>query len=601
MNLKKQLSMKKQFFIKSFIRCFFTLIVPIILIGPYCIYTSNQVIEKMNKKNNWNTLYRIHETMESFFQDMDDTSLYFSKDTSVTVKIKNAFYSNSLSLESIKAMETISAYLQNTANTNTYIHSIYIYYNNSLKRFLTSTTGLTKVDNYYDGKWLASYNTSNKPLWYEKRELMPYTFSTPTAVITLYKSLYSTIVPNHADGVLVLQLHYNQLLEYISSFSLYNEQNITIADYEGNIILQNNAFDIQPVWRYIQTHALTQDEKMGFPFIYNGRKYIVSTLSSTRQYGWSYISIVPYDSLYAESYHIIGIIILLTIVAFVFSMLIAMYSSNTDYKRLENILQILDNAGKPDFHYNATTNRSTDTYGYIIENILKMFITQKFLRVQVSEKKYKLKVLEMQALQQQINPHFLYNTLHVIYWEAFSLTHSPNNCAQMVSSLSDIMKYTLSNPQEKFTIEQEINYLKHYLKIQKIRYNDKFEVIWEVDEEVPTYLTIKMLLQPLVENAIYHGIKEEGGTIKIKLYHRNDKIVVYIIDTGEGISPTQLSDIKHSMRLDDVAEKHIGLVNTHKRLVLTYGSKSGIKIKSKLNVGTIVSFEFPTQKNDAFK
>lgn len=202
----------------------------------------------------------------------------------------------------------------------------------------------------------------------------------------------------------------------------------------------------------------------------------------------------------------------------------------------------------------------------------------------------------MQALQHQINPHFLHNTLNNIYWESVKLTGLENKCSQMISYLSAIMRYSLSGPQENVKIQDEINYLEKYLEIMKLRYADKFDADFQVDPGSSIYPVKKMILQPLVENAIYHGIKAKNGKgfIRVSVHRKKGRIYFTIYDSGNGIPPEKLSSIKKALEeTNQTASQHIGLVNTNSRLVLSYGSESGLHVNSKWGQFTVIWFSIP--------
>jgi two-component system sensor histidine kinase YesM len=207
--------------------------------------------------------------------------------------------------------------------------------------------------------------------------------------------------------------------------------------------------------------------------------------------------------------------------------------------------------------------------------------------------------MELIALQSQINPHFLYNTLHTIYWEVIKVSGSNSKPIKMIENLSDILNYSLATQFNKVSIEDEIRYTKTYLEIQMTRYTNKFDVTWIYDESVHSISTIKLLIQPLVENCIYHGIKnKEGhGKIKIKLSIKNDLLLLTIIDNGIGIRKEKLMDIKNKLYLDGDHSNHIGLFNTNKRLKLTYGNDYGIHINSKLGFGCAIYIKMPISYN----
>ena len=216
--------------------------------------------------------------------------------------------------------------------------------------------------------------------------------------------------------------------------------------------------------------------------------------------------------------------------------------------------------------------------------------------MQDSEKAAKLQLSKMQALQHQINPHFLHNTLNNIYWESVKLTGSENRCSQMISYLSAIMRYSLSDPQDNVKIQEEINYLKKYLEIMKLRYTDRFDVKFSLAPDCSIYPVKKMILQPLVENAIYHGIKEkkEKGLISISIHRKKDRIYFTIYDTGRGIPADQLASIRAGLKeTSRNSNQHIGLANTNSRLVLSYGEGSVLHMNSRCGKFTVIWFSIP--------
>jgi two-component system sensor histidine kinase YesM len=216
--------------------------------------------------------------------------------------------------------------------------------------------------------------------------------------------------------------------------------------------------------------------------------------------------------------------------------------------------------------------------------------------------------MEMLALQSQINPHFLYNTLEIIYWKTVAISGKPNEASTMIEHSGDILKYALSSPQHKMVIlQKELQHTQIYVEIQKIRYKDKFEVIWDVKGNLQRYFVPKLLLQPLIENSIYHGIKEKPGKccIKVRIRRLPSMISIHVIDNGIGMSRERLNEVMSLMAHDDSRNQNttpepmkdspgnIGLYNTNKRLVLSYGELFNLRIVSKPGWGTSVQIRIP--------
>lgn len=168
----------------------------------------------------------------------------------------------------------------------------------------------------------------------------------------------------------------------------------------------------------------------------------------------------------------------------------------------------------------------------------------------------------------------------------------------MITKLASIMRYSLSNPEEWVTIKEELSYLKNYVYIQTVRFNYCFQVEYDVDERTLDLPIRKIILQPLVENAISHGIKEkkEAGWIRVKIYFRTNYVYVSVLDNGVGIHQEQLKELRQSFENSEEYNLHVGLYNCHRRLVLVSGQSAGLHIRSHEGKGTCVFFRLPYTK-----
>jgi len=593
---RKSVTMKKHFFFHQFLRNFIFIMLPILIIGPYFILHYNRLVKKNVEQNTFNMLYQIQENTSTITQAVNNGRLYFRNNSSAIVECKGALKNESLSYSDLSNIQTVSLYLRNLVNTNPYFYSAYIYFNNDNNRFLASDVGLANTSTYFDTDWLSSYKNSDKSVWCEVRELSPYSFSTPTRVISIYQKLVSSLSPDFDAGVLVVQIDCSKLNSYLESLSLYHNQLICFLDAEGVVLFINKDTDIIQLKALLETNQASVNDFNMQSVLYDNEKQILSIFPASDKISWTSLSLIPSNELYEESLKMLFIYLLIIVAALLLSITLAVLSAHKDYSRLEMILDTLNNAGKEPITPNLPhPNRSYDPYGYIIKNILEMFIEQNYLRIQVSEKKYKIKLMEIQALQQQINPHFLFNTLHTIYWEALRMTQGTNPCSNMISDLSELMEYALSKPEEQVELKDEINYLTHYLNIQKVRYADKLNVVWDIDENAIIYLVPKMILQPLVENAIYHGIKEKPSksTLKIKVYYRYTHLSIQIIDSGIGMKKEKRDNLQEQLTKITEPDSHIGLLNTNKRLAFTFENAYSIKLWSKEGMGTSIILNIP--------
>lgn len=200
---------------------------------------------------------------------------------------------------------------------------------------------------------------------------------------------------------------------------------------------------------------------------------------------------------------------------------------------------------------------------------------------------------ELDALQSQINPHFLYNTLDSIVWMIESERY--NDAIFMITELASLFRISLSKGKNIISIEDELKHARNYMNIQMIRFKNKFSVVYEIQDSIQGYSTVKLILQPIIENAIYYGMEymEGDGIITISGYEDNGNIYLHVIDNGPGMSKEEVDLLLTNSVKARKRGSGVGLLNVHQRIVLRYGDKYGIKVTSEPDEGTDVCICLP--------
>lgn len=237
--------------------------------------------------------------------------------------------------------------------------------------------------------------------------------------------------------------------------------------------------------------------------------------------------------------------------------------------------------------------KNNDEFGFIGTNLNTMLDNLNDLFQTNLEKQNRLRLAELKALHSQINPHFLYNTLDSIKWMA--KLNGVDDIVLIVSQLGKLLKNSIHNQKDSVEISEEMALVGSYLSIQKFRYSNKFDVDIDVDESIMHCVVPKLIIQPIVENAIIHGIEDKVGKahLTIKGWKEDNKIIFEIIDNGVGISEEQLDKICNKVRQENIGNDSIGLANVDKRIKLYYGEEYGLGITSEVNVGTIMRIIMP--------
>lgn len=267
-------------------------------------------------------------------------------------------------------------------------------------------------------------------------------------------------------------------------------------------------------------------------------------------------------------------------------------------KLFQPIEKIIDSMKQYEFILNGEKEPllEKDELEYILKAIQKKVKEKEHVDAELVQRIQLLKKAQSVALQTQITPHFLNNTLETINWMAIESLGGKNEISQMAGTLSKMLRVSLESTDIIATVRSEIEYCKYYLEIQKKRYEDKFDVVWDVKPEAYDCKIIRIVLQPLIENAIYHGVKplSTKGTIRISGESMEGMVVLTVCDNGLGMSETELERVRESLGKEEIREgKHIGLSNVDKRLKLYFGEEHGLQIDSREGLGTSVQICIP--------
>lgn len=570
------------------------ILLPLLILGSFSILITQRYIKEEVNKNNEILLKQASEKIDLIITELETLSLNFSVNPNTIVPLKRIFNDPTLSYEDANIFTLIKSYIESSNHVKPYIHSIYIYYKNDQNRLISSIgMGLVDLQNIYEMPWYKSYtkNLANPNIWSEISYVQRDTFDRKEKVLTIYKNLF-TSGSDASDGVIMLNIKTDYMEQILNSAVNYPNQGLVVVNEKGIPII---TYNIPSSIKNEDVAKLVKDKRNFFPYNASKKAYTISKYD-TEKYGWKYLSITSDNILYVVPKKLMEISIALLIASLLLGIVLALYETRYNFMSFLKIIKILDSAKEGEAIPSAIS-RMKDEHGFIIQSIIKAFLEQNYLKVQLSERKYRMKVMELLALQAQINPHFLYNTLHTISWKSIALTKKPNEVSAMIENLSTILKYSLSNADQTVSLEEEIYYTECYLDIQSVRYRNQFKVEWEYEDDIKQLRIIKLLLQPLIENSIYHGImeKEGQGTIYIHIVRDDYYLKVWLMDDGLGMPPGRLEEIKAMLKDQDGYSKHdhIGLFNVNKRLILTYGENFGIRIKSVYRRGTAIYIRIP--------
>jgi two-component system sensor histidine kinase YesM len=327
----------------------------------------------------------------------------------------------------------------------------------------------------------------------------------------------------------------------------------------------------------------------------------VFTQQKSHLTGWHVIVLQPRSFLLKQLSPIKTVTFSIMGIAFLFILLVSWAASAIITRPLKSILFSMKKFQTGDFsQFVDWTGR--DEIGQLGTGYNTMVHRIKKLVDDVFSFELKKREAELKLLQSQINPHFLYNTLNTISWAAQK--KGETQIAEMIYSLSNIFQISLSNGKDIITIQEEIQLVNSYLFLQKMRFSDRLTYEITVDPNLEDVEVPKLLIQPLIENSIVHGIEpldNEEGLIQISVKTSNEDILIEIIDNGVGINAEQLKTIQESLTYKEEMENNrdrngFAFFNIINRLKLFYGDRASLTVESKQGSGTIVMLSFPKTK-----
>ena len=409
-------------------------------------------------------------------------------------------------------------------------------------------------------------------------------------VITLSRALVNNQT-GEREGLFFVDLNYSAISDLCNNNSIEEKGYIFVLDAEGNIVYHPKQQLMYGGLKTENIDAIMECEEDSL-IIDEGGESKLYTMSKSKRAGWTVVGAAYTSELLKNNeqaqmwYLLVASILLLAVIGI--SGIISREITKP-IRSLRDSMRKVQN-GQFDTHVEVITENEIGSLGRSF-NLMTSEI-RALMEQNVYEQKQKRKS-ELKALQAQINPHFLYNTLDSIIW--MSEAGESDEVVEMTSALARLLRQSISNDQEEVELEKEIEYVKNYLTIQKMRYKDKLEFFIYVDPRVAHVPVIKLVLQPLVENAIYHGIKykETKGNLKIYAKPVDGRVEIVVADDGIGMDEDVMEHIFDEHRKEQ-KRNGVGVPNVQKRLQLQYGSEYGIRYESVKGAGTKVVITIPT-------
>ncbi|EPR14048.1 sensor histidine kinase [Ruminiclostridium papyrosolvens] len=584
----RNLSLKKKLLFSYIL----LIVIPLVILGFYSYYYfSNTLYEKVvisSQESNAQIVKNIDNFLTSLskiseFPSLDDTvSSILRKDYS---KSENKF------VEILNDVEAANASLyKGVFYMNEYIGSVTVVPNNIDYVFNVSIIP----------KYTISYPDKSQK-WYQnilKAEAKAVIFgihrdflqSDGEYVISVGRSIVDPFT-NKSYGVTVLNVKADRIMTLWKDISLTPESKFAVIDNKNNIIYGSgigvsgeNISTIPGFSKVINQDGSTETTIDGEDVYLN--------IATSELYQWRVVSITPKDELFSEIYNIRDITVLLCIVLILLALSVSTIIATGITRpvlKLKNSMISVENGD-----LNVTSSISGGEIGELSSGFNRMISKMRNLIQKIYEQETEKRNAEIIALQSQISPHFLYNTLNTIKWMA--KIQGSTGIVNALGSLIQLLTFASKNTDNLISIREELEQLNYYFDIMNLRFNDKFSVEYKIDDEALECMTLKFLLQPIVENAIIHGFEDLSGNgiINITIVRNDDRIIYDVIDNGKGIDRETVRKILYSEEYSSKKKfSKIGLYNVNKRIKLEFGESYGVEILAEDGENSRVHVEIP--------
>lgn len=568
---------KKRFFplqIKILLLSLFVVIIPITTFGIISFNQTSQIMQQKISLSNMNTVEQIGNNIEFIVQNVHDISLYLIQNENVRTYFHlqgnesiDTIYHNKLKIESD---------LQQLISPKIFIDSIYIKGVNNLE--LNTADHRNELSPNTVSRSAELYG---KPIWYLDTV---YDYKNrPIKVLSMVRSIYDTSNITRKLAVMKINVNADAFYNIYKDKMIVESDEFFVLDNNDTIISATSSNKVGDTFDYSMFSKSRLNSDMGyFQIKFKGLVYLV-TYYKFGNNGWKIINIVPLKQLLKDNTKVQDDLIITIIICFAVCTAIITFFSGRILARLKKLSKLMGKVENEDFDVYIEP-KGNDEITRLYHSFNRMSAKLKELIQKVYSVQLKQREAELMALQAQINPHFLYNTLDNIYW--MGRMEKAFETSKMVQALSKLFRQSLNNGEETTKVRNEIEHIKNYIIIQQIRYKDKITFSLNVEDDTLEYFTIKFVLQPLVENAIVHGCRDQDkcGMIDISVFKENGKLLFKVEDNGVGVD---LDEINRLLEEPD-GKRGMAIKNVNDRIQLFFGDEYGLKFIKKENGTTVI-------------
>jgi two-component system, sensor histidine kinase YesM len=570
--------------VRNFILIFLLFLLPILGAGIFFYSDARRTIQQELVTQNRREATRLRDIVDSHVYQVFNLILNFSRVDEISALLYEESDDVLNTMELIELIDDLSI-LHRTMSAYGYIRSMYLY--SPHNGFILSTNGAQTIDTFSDTEWLSSFekNKHLRKLWFENREAYY-----GEDLLTVFWNMYEF---ERLKGVVLVNLDLEEFGRFIESKD-DSVKDVYLYDQEETIFYSSDLIRLgEKLERLGPDFA---EPPMGDSVMdLNGERYLVSVMTS-ELFNFSVLTALPLNAFYKKMGDMQSVLFSILVIGSAAVLLLSFAVSIKVFQPVWNIINHINQINIPADGKIEKNLIGSSEVKYIANAISQIIDTEHEREAELKKRIELLKRAQAVALQSQINPHFLYNTLEGIKWTILRILKKDNPASKMITILSKLLRYSQEVEDSMASIREELEQAELYLQIMQNRYKHTFTVYWEIDPGITGFRIIRLSLQPILENAIYHGIKpkKEECAIRIKGELSRGQVLIEISDNGIGIDRKEAETINLHLKKDFLVDNsHIGLGNVNQRIKLIFGEQYGLTVAGRSEGGTTVSLIFP--------
>nr|WP_321297081.1 histidine kinase [uncultured Sphaerochaeta sp.] len=551
--------------IRIFFRHSLPLVIVAFLLGGGAMALSRNFIRSNSVLQANQKLGEVRAYYDVILDEMDSLSLMFSTNPEMMARLQRVLADGGkVDLDNYREIRLIRSFLSAPANARPYIHNIYVYLENPQDLVLSADLAFIPLSHLEDSSWFSTYQQLT-PTSQSFSERVTLKEGTPTeqSVIRILRPIIREA--NTKVGVIVLDIKEEALS---GAYDLIEGEVLAVRNRSGELLFANPSYP--------------------FPYPEEDMQFFQT---ESNKYGWEYSLGMYKVKLYALSTTLMYYTIGLTVVALLLGLYLTHRTNRQERKFLANVMNQLSQVADADLEGEGP-EEYRNIFDYLNHHVIRTFLEQDYLR-------WQKEAMEYRALQMQINPHFLFNTLDTINWKAIKLAEGENDVSRMILLLSRLLKYSLQvDDFSGVPLSKELEQNGYYLQLQQIRFPGRFTYQETVDPSLLDVRVPSMLLQPILENAFNHGFVEgEVLGIALTITEHNKMMQMVVSNDGKALSEKEVNQL-NTAKVDVLKRKNsLGLMNINKRLMLFTQGKSPIVVASGKDRGVTVTIVLPLRRS----